>query len=83
VNRLPCRSAPGAAGVTVAAAGGRGVVASVKRGDMVLGNPRLEAPCAFVSVDALGSGSFATGVGLVSGANYQTGLAVATPSLCP
>jgi hypothetical protein len=36
-----------------------------------------------LSVDALGSGSFATGVGLVSGANYQTGLAIATPSLCP
>ncbi len=36
-----------------------------------------------LSVDALGSGSFGTGVGLVSGANYQTGLAVATPSLCP
>lgn len=36
-----------------------------------------------LNVDALGSGSFATGVGVVSGANYQTGLAVATPSLCP
>src|SRR5271170_1582530 len=36
-----------------------------------------------VNVDALGSGSFATGVGLVAGADYQTGLAVATPSLCP
>ena len=34
------------------------------------------------AVNALGRGGFASGVGLVSGVSYQTGIALASPSLC-